>query len=82
MVGHIAESVAERVAECVAECIEDRRRVGDGCRMVIDLGRRSEMVAWMNDVCLRLSITSGCIECTSKKCRAHHRPRCVKFCKI
>ena len=45
MVERIAESVAECVAESVAEHIGDRRRVGDGRRMVVDLGRTSEMVA-------------------------------------
>ena len=43
----IAECVAERVAESVAEHIGDRRRVGDGRKMVVDLGRTSEMVAWV-----------------------------------
>ena len=51
MVERIAESVAECVAECVAESVAehigDRRRVGDGRRMVVDLGRTSEMVAWV-----------------------------------
>ena len=47
MVERIAESVAECVAECVAEHIGDRRRVGDGRKMVVDLGRTSEMVAWV-----------------------------------
>ena len=51
MVERIAESIAECVAECVAESVAehigDRRRVGDGRRMVIDLGRTSEMVAWV-----------------------------------
>ena len=51
MVERIAESIAERVAECVAESVAehigDRRRVGDGRRMVVDLGRTSEMVAWV-----------------------------------
>ena len=51
MVECIAESVAECVAECVAESVAehigDRRRVGDGRRMVVDLGRTSEMVAWV-----------------------------------
>ena len=51
MVEHIAESVAECVAECVAESVAehigDRRRVGDGRKMVVDLGRTSEMVAWV-----------------------------------
>ena len=45
MVERIAESVAECVAESVAEHIGDRRRVGDGRKMVVDLGRTSEMVA-------------------------------------
>ena len=49
MVERIAESVAECVAECVAESVAehigDRRRVGDGRKMVVDLGRTSEMVA-------------------------------------
>ena len=43
----IAESVTERIAESVAEHIGDRRRVGDGRKMVVDLGRTSEMVAWV-----------------------------------
>ena len=51
MVEHIAESVAECVAECVAESVAehigDRRRVGDGRKMVVDLGRTSERVAWV-----------------------------------
>ena len=51
MIERIAESVAECVAECVAESaaehIGDRRRVGDGRKMVVDLGRTSEMVAWV-----------------------------------
>ena len=51
MVERIAESVAESVAECVAESVAehigDRRRVGDGRKMVVDLGRTSEMVAWV-----------------------------------
>ena len=47
MVERIAECVAERVAESVAEHIGDRRRVGDGHKMVVDLGRTSEMVAWV-----------------------------------
>ena len=51
MVERIAESVAECVAECIAESVAehigDRRRVGDGRRMVVDLSRRSEMVAWV-----------------------------------
>ena len=51
MVERIAESVAECVAECVAESVAehigDRRRVGDGRKMVVDLGRTSEMVAWV-----------------------------------
>ena len=51
MVELIAESVAECVAECVAESVAehigDRRRVGDGRKMVVDLGRTSEMVAWV-----------------------------------
>ena len=51
MVERIAESVAECVAECVAESVAehigDRRRVGDGRRMVVDLGGTSEMVAWV-----------------------------------
>ena len=47
MVERIAECVAECVAESVAEHIGDRRRVGDGRRMVVDLGRTSEMVAWV-----------------------------------
>ena len=47
MVKRIAESVAECIAECVAEHIGDRRRVRDGRRMVVDLGRTSEMVAWV-----------------------------------
>ena len=51
MVECIAESVAESVAECVAESVAehigDRRRVGDGRKMVVDLGRTSEMVAWV-----------------------------------
>ena len=51
MVKRIAESVAECIAECVAESVAehigDRRRVGDGRRMVVDLGRTSEMVAWV-----------------------------------
>ena len=51
MVERIAESVAECVAECIAESVAehigDRRRVGDGRRMVVDLGRTSEMVAWV-----------------------------------
>ena len=47
MVERIAESVAECVAESVAEHIGDRRRVGDGRKMVVDLGRTSEMVAWV-----------------------------------
>ena len=41
MVERIAESVAEHVAEHIGDC----RRVVDGRRMVVDLGRRSEMVA-------------------------------------
>ena len=41
----VAESIAEGVAESVAEHIGDRRRVGDGGRMVVDLRRRSERVA-------------------------------------
>ena len=49
MVERIAESIAECVAECVAESVAehigDRRRVGDGRKMVVDLGRTSEMVA-------------------------------------
>ena len=49
MVEHIAESIAECVAECIAESVAehigDRRRVGDGRKMVVDLGRTSEMVA-------------------------------------
>ena len=49
MVERIAESIAERVAECLAESVTehigDRRRVRDGRRMVVDLGRTSEMVA-------------------------------------
>ena len=45
MVERVAESVTECVAECVAEHIGDRRRVGDGRKMVVDLGRTSEMVA-------------------------------------
>ena len=49
MVERIAESVAECVAECVAESVAehigDRRRVGDGRKMVVDLGRTSKMVA-------------------------------------
>ena len=49
MVERIAESVAECIAECVAESVAehigDRRRVGDGRRMVVDLGRTLEMVA-------------------------------------
>ena len=55
MVERIAECVAERIAERVTECIAesvaehigDRRRVGDGRKMVVDLGRTSEMVAWV-----------------------------------
>ena len=47
MVERIAECVAECVAESVAECVGDRRRVGDGRKMVVDLGRTSEMVAWV-----------------------------------
>ena len=51
MVERIAESVAECVAECVAESVAehigDRRRVGDGRKMVVDLGRTSEMVTWV-----------------------------------
>ena len=51
MVERIAERVAECVAECVAESVAehigDRRRVGDGRKMVVDLGRTSEMVAWV-----------------------------------
>ena len=51
MVECIAESVAECVAECVAESVAehigDRRRVGDGRKMVVDLGKTSEMVAWV-----------------------------------
>ena len=47
MVECIAESVAESIAECVAEYIGDHRRVGDGRKMVVDLGRTSEMVAWV-----------------------------------
>ena len=47
MVERIAESVAECVAESVTEHIGDRRRVGDGRKMVVDLGRTSEMVAWV-----------------------------------
>ena len=43
----VAECVAESVAESVAEHIGDRRRVGDGRKMVVDLGRTSEMVAWV-----------------------------------
>ena len=43
----VAECVAEYVAESVAEHIGDRRRVGDGRKMVVDLGRTSEMVAWV-----------------------------------
>ena len=41
----VAKSVTEHVAESVAEHIGDRRRVGDGRKMVVDLGRTSEMVA-------------------------------------
>ena len=51
MVERIAESIAECVAECVAESVAehigDRRRVGDGRKMVVDLVRTSEMVAWV-----------------------------------
>ena len=51
MVERIAERVAECATECVAESIaehiRDRRRVGDGRRMVVDLGGTSEMVAWV-----------------------------------
>ena len=51
MVEHIAESIAECIAECVAESVAehigDCRRVGDGRKMVVDLGRTSEMVAWV-----------------------------------
>ena len=43
----VAESVTERIAESVTEHIGDRRRVGDGRKMVVDLGRTSEMVAWV-----------------------------------
>ena len=43
MVKHIAESIAESVAEHIRDC----RGVEDGRRMVIDLGRRSKIVAWV-----------------------------------
>ena len=43
----VAESVTERIAESVTEHIGDCRRVRDGRRMVVDLGRTSEMVAWV-----------------------------------
>ena len=41
----MVKRIAECVAESVAEHIGDRRRVGDGRKMVVDLGRTSEMVA-------------------------------------
>ena len=75
----MVERIAECVAESVAEHIGDRRRVGDGRKMVVDLGRTSEMVAWVYDVCLELPIMSGCMECTSKKCRAHY---CQQVCML